>query len=170
MYIYYRSAAKGPVEKSFLLRAAAVDEHRAVSRRTVRVRVDLVDFDANRFRNEALVDADDPRGRNLFIRRHLPVLEALSKVQYGSGSVGGCCVVIRVLQGALRLAKDLPTIHEPVPVLLVRRRRPGAQHGRELRPLILGRDACDAVPARFDGTATAHAPRNGRALQCERSP
>ena len=106
MYIYHRSAAKGPVEKSFLLRAAAVDEHRAVSRRTVRVRVDLVDFDADRLRNEALVVVYDPRGRNLFIRRHLPVPEALSKVQYGSGSVGGCCVVIRVLQGALPLAKQ----------------------------------------------------------------
>ena len=170
MYIYYRSAAKGSVEKSFLLRAAAVDEQRAVSRRTVRVRVDPVDFDADRLRIEGFVDADDPRGRNLFLCRHHPVPEAPSKVRYGSGSVGGCCVVIRVLQGALRLAKDLHTIHEPVPALLVRRRRPGGQHGRELRPLILGRDACAAVPARFDGTATAHAPRNGRALRCERSP
>ena len=127
MYIYYRSAAKGSVEKSFLLRAAAVDEQRAVSRRTVRVRVDPVDFDADRLRIEGFVDADDPRGRNLFLCRHHPVPEAPSKVRYGSGSVGGCCVVIRVLQGALRLAKDLHTIHEPVPALLVRRRRPGMQ-------------------------------------------
>ena len=150
MYIYGRSTAKGPVEKSFLLRAATVDEHHAVSRRTVRVRVDPVDFDADRLRIEGFVDADDPRGRNLFLCRHHPVPEAPSKVRYGSGSVGGCCVVIRVLQGALRLAKDLHTIHEPVPALLVRRRRPGAQHGRELRPLILGRDARAAVPDRFD--------------------
>ena len=62
MYIYYRSAAKGSVEKSFLLRAAAVDEQRAVSRRTVRVRVDPVDFDADRLRIEGFVDADDPLG------------------------------------------------------------------------------------------------------------
>jgi len=62
MYIYHSSAAKGPVEKSFLLRAAAVDEHGAVSRRTVRVRVDPVDFDADRLWIEGFVDADDPLG------------------------------------------------------------------------------------------------------------
>ena len=62
MYIYHRSAAKGPVEKSFLLRAAAVDEHGAVSRRTVRVRVDPVDFDADRLWIEGFVDADEPLG------------------------------------------------------------------------------------------------------------
>ena len=62
MYIYDRSTAKGPVEKSFMLRAATVDEHHAVSRRTVRVRVDPVDFDADRLWIEGFVDADEPLG------------------------------------------------------------------------------------------------------------